>query len=126
MPPLIISKTSSHINLKFIGNMTKENFDSLSKAIVEGRELIKKTSIESGRHVDILLDMSDYGGSYDTGAIDMLAEFARNNREYVRKTACFGGSKAAVLAGEIVADVANRGNINFFASQKEAEGWLSQ
>ncbi len=123
--PLTIKEKEGRIELSLHGSLTHDRFDALKESVASGKQMIKDNFIKTGRMIEVLLDMTEYSGVYDVEAMEILADFADANREFVRKTACFGGGQAAVLAGEVVIAMAERRNIQFFDSKEKACEWLN-
>lgn len=124
LEPLNIKEESGKVIITISGPLNKDTLELLSNSIEGGKELIKKTSEQMGRKIDVLLDMSAFDGTYDVAGMEAMAEFAKHNSSYVERTAAFGGVGKAVAAGEVTAALAGRGNIQFFPEKEDALAWL--
>ena len=119
--PLEIHVESGNlVVLKFAGDLTKEALAELKQEILAGEVLIKQAWEQAGRKVRVLIDMSEFTGEYDGEGMQLMTEFARANKNVIAKTACFGGNAHSIIAGEMVAALADRDNIHFFRSRTEA------
>lgn len=111
--------------LKISGGLSEERLPALAAGITAGENMIKDLYAKTGRKIKVLLDMSEFDGTYDVKAMEGMIAFAKHNTEYVGKTAGFGGTSTGAAAGEIVAALADRENIQFFPTKEEAVTWLA-
>lgn len=110
--------------MKITGPLSAERVEALKEAVAAGRAAISDAAQKAGGKIDILLDMTDFDGTYDVGAMDVMSEFAKQNRPFIRKTAGFGKEKLVAVLGDIVAALADRENIKFFGTKEDAVAWL--
>lgn len=122
--PITISNESERIMLKISGPLTKGRLELLKKNITEGEKIIESTSKKMNKKINILLDITEFNGTYDVEAMEMMAEFAKHNVEFVEKTAVFGGSSKTNVIGKVTVALAGRENFKFFQTKVEAESWL--
>lgn len=127
MQPLTVSKTPEGvIILTLAGDLTDPFLPALTAAIKDAEGFISNASQEWGRRLQVLLDMTAFTGNYDVGAVDAMTGFARKNAPFIERTAAFGASTTATFAGEIVTELAQRDNIQFFPDETAARAWLEQ
>ena len=88
------------------------------------KTLFNAFQVGEKRKVRILLDLQEFSGKYCGEAVDVLAHFAKDNKEYVEKTASFGGSANTRSVGEMITLLSERENIEVFETEKEALEWL--
>ncbi len=124
--PITIIHQSEKIIIKIAGSLTDDRLGLLKKNITDGEALIKHASEKQGKKINILLDLTEFDGTYDMGAMELMVQFGKNNRHFIEKTAVFGGSAKANLIGKSTAALTGRENIKFFTTQAEAESWLER
>lgn len=117
---------SGIIIMKFSGNLLSEDMTAFKSSLDIAKITIGHHLKNQGKKVKILLDMQEFSGKYCPEAVEILSEFAKNDAEFVEKTASFGGSDSTRATGEIVAALAHRENIKICTSKEEALAWLSQ
>ncbi len=123
--PLKISQSGDLVLIALAGDFTKDKVDALKQNVLEGEKLIASLFANRGHKINVLLDLTGFTGTYDAEAMEVMADFAAQNKKYVRKTAAFGGSEKAKVLGEIVFAMADRENVGFFAAVGEAEEYLA-
>lgn len=111
--------------ISLFGSLTPDRLETLQAEVTAGAAAIKEISEKQGGKVKILMDLSGFDGNYDAKAMDIMADFAKQNRDYVEKTAGFSNISKAKMAGEVVSALADRENIQFFDSKEEALAWLN-
>lgn len=116
---------SGVLTLTLAGDLSVERLPALRQGITAAEKQIQELSQERRARIHILLDMSQFSGVYDVGAMEAMARFARDNAPYIEKTAGFGAPVTGTFAGEIVAELANRDNIQFFPDEPAALAWLA-
>ena len=112
------------IRINFFGDLLAGQVPAFQSAIQAGRDFVKSTFEKSGKKVKILLDMTKFSGNYNAEALRILSEFAAGNKDYVYRTASFGGSDKVKTAGEIATLLSGRENIKIFNTEDEAFVWL--
>lgn len=117
-------ESEGKIVLKISGSLKKDCLEALSAGIAQAKVLIQEQAKTCNNQVKILVDLSDFDGSYDTISMEHLAELARFDTSYVYRTACFGGPILTGMLVQFVATLAGRSNLKFFASKDRAEDWL--
>lgn len=122
--PLQVSIESGRILLKIVGPLTGQNVEPFAQAAQAAEEAIRAQSQGTGKKVRILFDLTAFDGSYEGRSMEALTTLAAHDAQYVEKTACFGGPVLARVAGDIIAALAHRENIKFFATKDEAIAWL--
>ncbi len=122
--PITISFESQKIIVKISGSFNKERLGLIKQNISIAETVIKENSKKKGDKINILLDITEFDGSYDVAAMELMVTFAKNNTQFIKKTAVFGGSNKGVAIGKIIAALAERQNIKFFISKQSAENWL--
>jgi len=118
-PLQIAVESKGHVLLKVCGSLTKEHVDSLKGTIAAAEGVIKERFAKTGKKVKVLLDFSEFDGTYDVEAMQLMIDFAKSNSEFVEKTAAFG-TRSFQMVGEVIATLAGRKNITFFPTQEEA------
>jgi hypothetical protein len=124
-PVAIITGPDGLIRFIFSGNLLQEDLSFFKSGLDIGKTVIVNAFKQSGKKVKIILDMTNFSGKYVSDAIELLADFAKHNVDYVEKTASFGGSDSVKAAGEIVTAIAHRDNIQIFKTEAEALTWLN-
>ena len=126
--PLVASTVSSTVVLLVLSGKvdTPERISELDLDIKKAHLLICDLCTKAHSPIDILFDLHAFSGIYSPLAIESLAHLAKEDEQYVRKTACFGASETIRLAGDIIAVIAGRGNIHFFKDEEEARAWLTE
>jgi len=103
------------------GDLRKEeSLSMLKQDIVKGNTFIREESQRALRPLSTLVDLTKLSNAYEPEGMLLLAEFEKNNRPYVHKTACFTEDAKLRLAGEIISALSNRKNIFFFKTREEA------
>ncbi len=124
--PLSVSVAQDDcIELKISGGLSHDRLPALSADIKKAESVIKEVYSRTGKRVKVLIDITDFDGTYDVDAIKAMTEFAQDDAHVVERTASFGGPDTAKISGEIVVGLARRDNIKVFASKGEALAWLS-
>jgi len=119
-PLQIAVESKGHVLLKVCGPMTKDRLEPLKATIAAAEGIIKQDFTATGKKVKVLLDFTEFDGTYDVEAMELMVEFAKTNRAYVEKTAAFGPPSLGKMVGEVIAALADRENIKFFPTQEEA------
>lgn len=122
--PITSAIEAKKIIFKISGSLTKNRLDALKHNIEESEKLIKNTSKKNDKKINILLDITEFDGTYDVEAMEMMAAFAKHNAQFIEKTAVFGGSNKTITIGKITIALAGRENFKFFTTKEEAEKWL--
>lgn len=126
-PPLTISEFApGKINLYITGDLTGDNVEKLKNTIATAQEKIREHYLKTNQKVRILLDMSAFSGNYDVSALEAMTELASSDKEFVDKTAVFGGEKRGTLASEAISALAGRENIKVFDTHEAAVNWLNE
>jgi hypothetical protein len=115
---------SGLVELTISGVVTAEDIAELKSTLVEISEQISDQYRKTQQKVTILIDITHFTGEYDKEALNLMTQFAKQNRLFVSKTASFGGPDKARLAGEVVAGMAERDNIRLCDTREEAMKWL--
>lgn len=118
--------SKDRITVKIIGALSRERLGDLRTAIAASSDTIRKMYEASGKQVRVLLDMSEFDGTYDVEALELMTAFAQHNADCVERTAGFSSVDTAIMVGEAVSAMARRDNIRFFPTEEEALDWLSQ
>jgi hypothetical protein len=124
LPIQILIDENGFVVMSFYGDLTDEMMPAFKSALAVSSMSIIHHSTTSGKKIKVLLNMRNFSGKYSVEALDTLANFAKNNVEYIDKTASFGGSESVRMTGEIVSHMAHRDNIKVFATKEEAVAWL--
>ncbi len=119
-----LKKDEDFVLLKIVGNITHENIDEFKKDLSDASKVLSDAHIELGHKLKILLDVSDFTGTYNAEALTALADFARKDEPIVDKTASFGGTDKVKMAGEAAIALSHRTNIQIFDTEEEARAWL--
>ncbi len=112
--------------LTIAGDVREDDLAELKSRLSDISGLVADEYRKHDAKVNILIDITDFAGEYHEDALRLMTNFAKQNRLFVGKTASFGGTDKARLAGEVVAGMAERDNIREFDTRKEAEAWLAQ
>lgn len=124
--PLEVSKfDNKKINLKVQGDIQNDLLEPLKAKILEAERMIKEIALVEKR-AHILVDATEFTGVYDPECFMVFAEFLKSNREYVLKTAIFGGPKNMPLIIEALAAFGDRENLKTFLTKEEAIEWINQ
>ena len=107
------------------GDITEDNLPVLKDDIVRGATTIREESEKALRPLPALVDVSGLNRAYSAEAIELLAEFEKNNRPYITHTAVFGADIKIKLTGEIISAISGRKNISFYNSKEEAVASLA-
>jgi hypothetical protein len=118
--------SEGRVLLKISGTLKKESLESLSTGIVQAKDIVQEQGKVCGNQVRILIDMTDFDGSYDTISMERLADLARFDTSYVHRTACYGGPILTSMLVEFVATLSGRTNLKFFQSKEDADEWLDE
>lgn len=113
-----------YILIEFVADLTHDALEVFKVELADAKVLIQKKYEQDHRPVKILLDVSHFTGEYAPEALDALVDFAKTNAPYVEKTASFGGSDKAKMAGEAAIALSGRDNIRMFESKVDAVLWL--
>jgi hypothetical protein len=119
----ILDVSLTRDNILFItikGDITDDNLPMLKADITHGAEIIRKESEKALRPLPALVDVSGLNRTYSAEAIELLAEFEKNNRPYITHTAVFGADIKIKFTGEIVSAISGRKNISFYNTKEEA------
>lgn len=117
-------KDDDFVLLKIVGDIKSENIDSFKKDLEEASKTMSDAYAELGHKVKVLLDVSNFSGTYNAEALTALVDFARKDEAIVEKTASFGGSDKVKMAGEAAVALSHRTNIQIFDTEEEAKAWL--
>lgn len=112
------------LTLLLSGDLTDARLEALQHGIAAAEERIRQLSQERAGTIRVMLDMTQFTGTYDVRAMEAMTRFARDNAPYIHRTAGFGGPTTGTFAGEIVTQLANRDNIKFFPDEQSALVWL--
>ncbi len=125
--PLLLSVDAhGYLCLKLSGILNGENYDRLKKEVDDATSAVEKLYKEHQGIIRILLDISDFSGTYSLDAMVLMKKFAEHNRPFVYRTGVYGGTDAARVAAEITVALAGRDNIKFFKTKELAVAWLEQ
>ncbi len=117
-------KDDGFVLLKIVGNATSENIDIFKNDLEEASKIMSDAYTELGHKVKVLLDVSDFSGTYNAEALTALVDFARKDEAIVEKTASFGGSDKVKIAGEVAIALSHRTSIQIFDTEEDAKAWL--
>ena len=76
--------------------------------------------------VKVIIDLSSFTGKYAMKCFMEMLKFANSTKDYVEKTAVFGGSYQGKMIVEIIGAIALHENVKFFETKEEAMEWLSK
>ena len=125
--PLSVSIGQENIvELKISGSLSLDRLPALRADIEKAELVIREMHDRTGRKVRVLIDITEFDGVYDVGAITAMTEFAKADERFVQRTASFGGPDNAKISGEVVTGLAGRNNIKVFASKADALDWLTK
>ncbi len=110
--------TTLSITIK--GDITEDNLPTLRSDITRGADFIRRESEKALRPLPALVDVTHLNRAYSAEAIELLAEFEKNNRPYITHTAVFGADIKIKFTGEIVSAISGRKNISFYNTKEEA------
>lgn len=110
--------------LKIDGELGEEEVREMPAKIASIQEMIVRAHSRSGHKISALVDISTFSGEYVAGAIEQMVKLAMHNKPFMERTAIFGGSEKAVMAGEAVVALSERDNFKFFSTESEAREWL--
>lgn len=119
-----IDEQNGILNMTFHGDISHEKNGAFKAELEIGKNLIADYHAAHTRKVKVLLNMTDFSGTYNLNALNALVGFARENTPYVDRTASFGGSDKVKMAGEIAIALADRDNIKVCDTKEEAERWI--
>lgn len=123
--PVEVSKfDNKKINIKVQGDVQKEVLAPLKIKILQAQKLIREIAVTEGK-AHILVDATEFTGVYDPECFMVFAEFLKTNREYVQKTAIFGGPQNMPLIIEALAAFGDRENLKTFLTKEEAIAWVN-
>ncbi len=108
------------ILLTLQGNITDTELPQLKTDLQDAAALIREESEKALRPLPVLVDVSKLDRAYSPEGIMLLAEFEKNNRPYVSKTAVFGTDIKIKFTGEIISALSDRKNISFHETEEEA------
>jgi hypothetical protein len=126
--PLQIAMDASGVVLgKFSGDLSGERVERMRATTVLSIDLMHAAYAKAGnKPLRVLLDLTGFTGVYTVEAVKVLTDFAAANKEIVGKTAGFGGPDKVTAAGEMIAALASRENMQFFHTREEAMAWLDR
>jgi hypothetical protein len=110
----------SMLSITIKGDITEDNLSTLRADVTRGAGIIREESEKALRPLPALVDVSGLNRTYSAEAIELLAEFEKNNRPYITHTAVFGADIKIKFTGEIVSAISGRKNISFYNSKEEA------
>ncbi len=87
-------------------------------------EAIQNLHKSQGKRIKVLLDLSTFEAGPNAQAFDALVKLAQQDKEFVEKTAIFGGTSQLQMLGQTAAFLAGRDNIHFFVTKAKALEWL--
>jgi predicted transcriptional regulator YheO len=102
------------------GNITDTELPQLKQDLLDAAVFIRTESEKALRPLPILVDVSKLDRAYSPEGIMLLAEFEKNNRPYVSKTAVYGTDIKIKFTGEIISALSDRKNISFHETEEEA------
>lgn len=108
------------------GSVTDDSLPVLREEVVRASEFIRTESEKALRPFFALVDLTTLSPDYAAEAILLLVEFEKNNRPYIKKTACWGATAKIRFAAEIVSALSNRDNISFFPTKDKAVSFLEE
>lgn len=111
------------VDLTMNGDYTLDILPVLKQNIVDAQELIRKEGKEG--EIAILLDMTNFSGTYDLECMEMMITFMKLNTAFVERTAIFGATEKIALVTEVSSALAKRENIQVFPTREEAINWLN-
>lgn len=111
------------VNIIVRGDLKRDFLAILKVKILEAEKIIRDAVASEGK-VKISVDATEFTGVYDPECFVAFAEFLKINREYVQKTAIFGGPQNMKLIIDALAVFGDRENIAVFNTKEEAESWL--
>ena len=117
---------NSIIRINFFGDLLAAEVPAFKVAIQAGKDFVKSTFEKENKKVKILLDMTKFTGNYNAEALGILSDFAVGNKDFVYRTASFGGSDKVKAAGEIATLLSGRENIKIFDTEVQAFTWLQE
>ncbi len=102
------------------GDINDDNLPALKADITRAAAIVRKESEKALRPLPALVDVSQLNRAYSAEAIELLAEFEKNNRPYITHTAVFGADIKIKFTGEIISAISGRKNISFYNTKEEA------
>jgi hypothetical protein len=81
---------------------------------------------EHGHNICILIDISGLESYSDPQIINILAELMKSDKNFVYKTATYGGKRNHEMVQQIISGMAGRNNLRNFSQEKEALQWLKE
>ena len=108
------------ILLTLQGNVGETELPQLKQDLQDAAVLIRTESEKALRPLPVLMDVSKLDRAYSSEGIMLLAEFEKNNRPYVTKTAVFGSDIKIKFTGEIISALSGRQNISFHETEEDA------
>ncbi len=114
------------LELKLSGVLSGEKVKELRAEVDETTRVVEELFKKKRGLIRILLDITDFTGTYSMDAMMVMKQFATHNRPFVYRTGVFGGSDTARVAAEITVALAGRDNIRFFKTRADAMRWLSE
>jgi len=125
--PLTILMIKEGIALITIqGELAGDRLTLLKEDIEKASTFIRNESARSLHPISVLIDLRALSATYEPEAMVLLADFAKEDQPYVRKTVCFGAQAKIKFAGEIITALSNRKNISFADTREEALAALEQ
>lgn len=112
-----------HIGLH--GPVEDDDLDRFQEWANDTHQCILSVHSSTGQKVKCLVDVRGLSG-YSVEAFDIMRDLITSNREYMDKTATYGGNKFMKFAQDAVTALTGRDNIRGFETKEEALAWLSE
>ena len=113
------------IYTKLNGEITAGRVEALKHDVEIAKDIIRGEHHRIGIKLKSLIDLSNFDGTYEAGALSVLAEYMNENKPYVEKSAAYGAKEMTALAADVVSAMAKRDDIKFFKTREEAFAWLT-
>ena len=107
------------------GKLEGLNLTALEKWTKEVHEVIKDRYQNTYAPVKVMIDVNSVTG-YAPEAVTLLTNLLVADKDYVFRSATFGGTDYILMAQDMLAAMSGRTNFRSFKSKEEAEKWISK
>ncbi len=112
------------INLSLGGKLEGINLIALEKWVDEVHKAIEDRYQNTYVPVKVIIDVSAVTG-YAPEAVTLLTNLLVADKNYVYRSATFGGSGYILMAQDMLSSLSGRSNFKSFKTEAEAKDWVS-
>ena len=112
------------INLTLVGKLTGVNLVALDKWTKEVHNIIKDRYENTYAPVKVIIDIGSVT-DYSPEAVTILTELLIEDKQYVYRSAAYGGNQYILMAQDMLVSLSGRTNFKAFRTADEAKTWVS-